>query len=266
MVSDLGVGSVFEVALVRDGIGRELIAKRPRAALGSPGRAAHQRELELLRCAATPHLPALVGAGSDSLGPYLLEGRADGQLLRDLLPDPTRPPVDRRTWMTIALATSAALSQLHAASDADGSLAIVHGDISPDNLLFDSAPRHATLIDLSSATWRDGRAPVFDADRGTLPYAAPELARGEAVAEQASDTYALAAVLLALAVGPICEATTAASRLLEIGSRGVMHERLRTRADLPVRARAALVRALSFEPRARLRTSAELAHEFLSET
>jgi len=62
-------------------------------------------------------------------------------------------------------------------------------------------------------------------------------------------------------VGAITDAATDASRLLEVGTRGLRLDKLDLRADLPERARAALANALRFEPKARLVSASELAHE-----
>ena len=103
---------------------------------------------------------------------------------------------------------------------------------------------------------------MFVGARGTLPYVAPEIVRGEAGASAETDTYALAATLLAVAVGPLTQGTTEASRLLEVGSQGISAERIERRSDLPARARTAIARALRFDRASRLASSRELADEF----
>src|SRR5260370_41122211 len=123
-------------------------------------------------------------------------------------------------------------------------------------------PSQVTELDLSSSTFRDARAPVFEGARGTLPYAAPEMARGEAGPSRESDTYALAATLLAVALGgSLTRATTEAARLLEVGTSGVDGERIERRPGLPARPRRAIARALRFDPAERLTSSREFAEE-----
>src|SRR5262249_17972186 len=157
-------------------------------------------------------------SGHDALGPFVLETRAKGSAVREML-DPNAS-IEASRWLALARLACGALARLHALSDGRGPLGIVHGDISPDNLFY-QVSSGVTFVDLSSATWRDAPLSAFADDRGTLPYAAPELARGDARPSQATDTYALAATLLAIAVGPITDAATDASRLLEVGTRGV---------------------------------------------
>jgi eukaryotic-like serine/threonine-protein kinase len=260
LVRSLGAGSVFEVALLVDGRGRELVCKRAApAARGSQGEAALARERDVLGAVKSPHLVELVASGSDERGGFLLEGKARGVPVRSFV-DEGHPPLDGATWLELARTASSALASLHALHDDGGPLGFVHGDVSPDNVFFE--PSLVTFVDFSSTTFRDAREPVFAADRGTLPYAAPEIARAEARASAETDTYALAAMLLVAAVGPsITEATTEASRLLEIGTRGLMAERIDQRSDLPERVKSALRRALRFDRAARLVSSRDLARE-----
>ncbi len=257
LVEALGVGSVFEVAVVRDHANRELICKRTApGARAASGDAALDRERAILLAAPSPHLVELVGFGSDARGGFLLEARAKGTAVRRALGEKAHP-LDTATWLALARSSTEALSALHTLRDARGDLFFVHGDVSPDNLFFDP-PASATFIDLSSAIFRDGPNPVFAADRGTLPYVAPEIARGEARPSRATDVYALAATLLAAAVGSaITDATTEAARLLEVGSKGVRVDLLDRRRDLPERVRAALARALSLDPATRLGSLAD---------
>ena len=257
LIERLGTGSVFEVGLVRDSHDRLLIVKRvaPQAR-GADAENALARERDLLRVAHGAPLPELFSAGADERGSYLLETRAPGRPARHWLEQ--KEAADGVLWLALARAASRALARLHAWKDAVGPLGIAHGDISPDNLFFSKGGR-VTLIDLSSATWRTAPLPAFGGDRGTLPYAAPELLRGESRSSQETDVYSLAATLLALAVGPITHAANEAGRLLEAGSVGLRSDRIEERADLPPGARAALAAALRFDAKERLCSAKELA-------
>jgi len=236
---------------------RELICKRTAPqARGAYGDAALDRERSILLAVRSPHVVELVSYGSDARGGFLLEARAKGSSVRHAMGE-TGTPLDAATWLALARSSAEALFALHSMCDAQGALRFVHGDLSPDNVFFDP-PAITTFIDFSSATFREGPSLVFADDRGTLPYVAPEIARGEARPSQATDVYALAATLLAAAIGSaITDATTAAARLGEVGTRGVRIERLARRRDLPEKARAALARALSFDPASRLASFAD---------
>jgi serine/threonine protein kinase len=262
-VERLGTGSVFEVVRVRDDRGRELVVKRIVPHARSAGVAeALAREQAVLRATTALQarcFPELVAADTDEQGAFVIETVAPGVPARDLARE-TPPYLPPFAWCEIARASSAALAELHALSDSAGDLRIVHGDISPDNL-FVRAPDTATFIDLSNATFRDAPSTALPRSRGTLPYAAPEIVRCEGPPTQATDTYALAATLLFLAVGSLTDAQTEASRLLEVGTQGIRLHKLDLRADLPDRARAALAGALRFEPKERLVSSSDLARE-----
>jgi serine/threonine protein kinase len=201
------------------------------------------------------HLPLLAGTGTDEFGAFALETRAKGRPLRGYLGHPNEP-LDAARWMKLAVSAVSALADLHDRADDRGCLEFVHGDVSPDNVFWDE-PETVTFVDLSGATFREAPIPAFPQSRGTLPYVAPEVARNEKHGDAASDTYALAATLLALAVGPIVQAATEAARLVEVAERGVASNLLELRKDLPRGVREALARALHFERDERLTSSRE---------
>jgi serine/threonine protein kinase len=103
----------------------------------------------------------------------------------------------------VAERTFARLADVHAARDAwNVPLRVVHGDVSPDNVYVAPDGSSAVLADFGLARWRDG-ATATDAGgafRGTLLYAAPEVARGEPFDARADD-FALAASLLHVTSG-----------------------------------------------------------------
>lgn len=255
LAEHLGRGSVFEVALVKDPAGRVLVCKRSHQHEAG----ALERERDLL-FRAREHglpLPALVSAGSDARGPFLVETKASGTPVRASWSEGAK--LDASTWLLLAQESTEALARLHAWTDDEGPMSFVHGDISPDNLFF-GPPDSIVFIDLSSATWRDAPDPVFPHDRGTVPYAAPEILREEERASAASDTYALAATLLAAAVGPpLVHATNQAGSLYEAATVGILWKRIEERADLPEDARSAIAAALQYDRTKRLTSSRELA-------
>jgi len=158
-------------------------------------------EAFLLRALAGTVAPRLLEAGEDEAGPWLRTAALPFPTLAARLAAAPAPMVS--AWIERAGRTAfEALALLHGASDAAGPLAIVHADLSPANVALDDAGERAAFLDLELACWRGGGAgPRADgAFRGTILYAAPEVARGE-LPDARSDLFSLAASLLHAATG-----------------------------------------------------------------
>lgn len=262
LVAPMGAGSVFEVALVRQA-GRTLVCKRllPRVVHEAAGRAAIEREARFLALARHPALPTLQRVGTDAVGPFLLETRMEGASIRALVEGWQRrgAPVPPRLVAHLAGAAAGALAEIHALADAEGQLELVHGDLGPDHVLLGPLG-DARFVDFGAARFRGMEANLSFGDRGTLPFVAPEVARGDASPSQGGDVYALAATLLFLAIGaPITAARDQGALLLEIGERGLPLERCDDALGLGPRGRAALRAALALDPAARIQTARALA-------
>lgn len=189
-------GATAETLAVRSGE-RELVVKRllPHAAHHPEARAAFAREARILARLAGRGAPRLVHADTDADAPLFVTERAPGVSL-----DRLGEALVARFEATSAQAF-AALARVHEASDDAGRLEVVHGDVSPANVLVSDAM--VTLVDFELGSDRDGRPPGDGAFRGTLASVAPEVARGERVTTR-SDLFSLAASLattLAIARG-----------------------------------------------------------------
>lgn len=258
----IGSGSIFWVALVREA-GKLCACKRliPRVRDEPAGRVAMVREAKLLSVAKHPALPELRRVGTDKSGPFILETYVEGASLREIVEawDRRGRRVPPRLVAHIAALASAALAELHELEDPGGPLEIVHGDITPEHIRINSFG-DLGFVDLGAARFRDLEPKLDAGDKGTLPYVAPEVARGEARPNQSGDVYALAAALLYLATGePIAHAREEAALLFEIGERGLRRELLPRAIGLDERGRTALHDALSPEPTTRLASARELA-------
>lgn len=256
-----GVGGNFEVTVVeaRNGVPRHLV-KRPAPWLRNrpEGKAALEREWQLLTAFTLPPMPRPLFRGEDEEGPFLAESLVPGVSLRALAEaGPCSPSRFRR----LAHAAFSALADLHEHADGRGPLGFVHGDISPDNVFIDEAPTavRVSFIDFAHASFRDAQALVFPHARGTLPYAAPELVRGEALPTAATDVYALAASLLTLVQPALTQATTEAAILVEVGDAGLRLEALAKREGVDPSVKESLLRALAFDPAERITSARELA-------
>jgi len=145
-----------------------------------------------------------------------------------------------------------------------GPLEVSHGDLGPDHVILGPIGGIG-FVDFGAARHAGMDPALQTEDRGTLPFVAPEVARGEAAPGQAADVYALAATILFLATGgaPLVEARDEAAMLLEIGERGLPSELCDRAVGLSGGARDALRQALALDP-ARRPASARALHAALS--
>jgi serine/threonine protein kinase len=197
------------VFLVRGDAGAGVCKRLGTRALGDAGaRALLEREGRIVQALAGRGAPRVIAAGADAAGPFVVTERLD------------MLPLGELASVTDAVVAAAfrALAEVHDASDGDGPLGIVHGDVSPSNLLVSSDGAAARLVDFGLSRMRDDAPPADGMFRGRLAFAAPEIARGEAFDARA-DLFALAASLLSVAAGAQPRASTSEAALLgEAGS------------------------------------------------
>jgi serine/threonine protein kinase len=249
LLEETGLASRSATAVVfgvrRSGGGEACVCKRlsERGACEPWMQARLVAEGELLARLQARGTPRLVASGEDAHGPWLVLERVEGEPLA------ARIGAVDAAWM--ALAASAAFGSLalvHAAG-------VVHGDLSPDNMMLSADARRATLLDFGLASWPGAPTIAMPAGpfRGTLLYAAPEVARGE-TPDARSDAFALAASLLHVASGePPRRAETQAAMLLSAGEQPIEPWARRAAAALPPALAAALVACCAFERDARPR-------------
>lgn len=181
-----------------------------------------RREAEILRALDGRGAPRLEISGDDGHGPFLIMEKIDGRpLLEEAIEGAALDEIsERRAW--------AALAEVHAAG-------VVHGDMSPANILFTS--ERAVLVDFGFARFmQDAR--IFEG--GTALYFAPEVARGE-LRDARSDVFSLAAVILhAISMIRPRSQTSLPPLLIDAGTKPLG-------VHVPVRLKA----CLEFEPSAR---------------
>lgn len=212
-------------------------------------------EASLLAALGGRDAPALVESGDDGHGPYLVMKRAVWPALA--LTEAARDP----SWVACAArATFEALARVHEARDARGPLAIVHGDLRPENLAVAPDGSAATLLDFGLAVWRDAiGAPDAGAFRGTLVYASPEAARGEPLGRRA-DLFALGASFLALAAGEPPRRAASEAALLALAAEEPLEPwARRAAARLAAPLAEALVACVAYPSADRPETAAQVA-------
>lgn len=186
----LGYGSGGEVWLARErATGRPVALKRLRADADLAARDRLRREAAVLAGVEHPHVVRLlgvVGAGDGDALVLVLDLAPGGSLARLLA---TRRRLDPGEVVTLAVPLAQALAAVHAQG-------LVHGDVTPSNVLF-AADGRPLLSDLGVAQLLGTPAGVAHGTRGFLD---PMVAAGAAPGP-ASDVHGLAATCLAALTG-----------------------------------------------------------------
>ena len=207
LVRALSPGPAFATWLVRRDVdGAACVVKRA-ARAEKEAEASLAREAEILHVlrGARGAAPALAERGADADGPFLVMRQLTWETLAASPPPSSPLPADAAFRLRATRALFAALAAIHEATDARGPCAIVHGDVAPTNAYVDPNGNAAAFADFGLARYRAvdpagntvQRGPPEDgAFRGTLLYAAPELARGERGVDARCDLFALAASIL----------------------------------------------------------------------
>jgi eukaryotic-like serine/threonine-protein kinase len=234
----------------------------PRAAGDAEARRQLQTEISILDALAGRGAPRLIDAGEDARGPWMRMERIDGRTLAACVraPREARDADDAHDahdvqWIArVARGAFAALAEIHGARDDVGPLGIVHGDVSPSNLAV--TPDEVVLLDFglaSGARWPRPDGPF----RGTILYAAPEIARGSPFDARA-DLFALGASLLHVASGLAPRAAPSLPAAIAAAAETSIDDWAREAGrPLPSPLAAALARCVAFAPDARPRSAAE---------
>jgi hypothetical protein len=209
VVELLGFGASGEVWLARESASREPVAlKRLRTPRDLTARDRLRREAAALSCVDHPHvvrLRTVVGAGDDLV--LVLDHAAGGSLAGLLGARRLRPG----EIVTIAVPLAGALAAVHARG-------LVHGDVTPANVLF-TADGRPLLSDLGVCRLVGERLDPTGVVAGTPGYLDPAVLAGEPPGP-AADVHGLAAVCFAALSGrpPYDEAGARRPLLTDAGS------------------------------------------------
>ncbi len=217
-----GMGTVYLCRLRAEGGFRRLFAMKLLHRHLSRDDSAAQRFLEEAHLAGRTHHPNVVGvvdAGFWRKQPYLVMEYVEGVSLRELLlaNGRSRPP---SLLLPILIDALAGLHVTHGLVDDDGhSLGVVHGDVSPENLLIgvDGITRISDFGVARTVADRSKNRTVF----GKAPYIAPERYLGTAI-DWRSDVFSMGVVLYEALTGinPF-EAPTSEEAMKRVCSRAV---------------------------------------------
>jgi serine/threonine-protein kinase len=227
------------------------MCKRPASrALGDQrAEEAFTTEGKVLQLLAGDGAPMLVEAGVDGFGPYLVMERVD------------LPPLASRIGAHDAGWTARAAASIFSALESVHRRGVLHCDVSPGNLLVGDAARRARLVDFGVARRIDA-AFVAGPFRGTLLYAAPELARGEPFDARADLFAAAASVLHAHCGEPPRTQLADAAMLLSAGDENIDGWAARASEGLPEPVREALRACCSFDRTRRPASAVDVAARF----
>ncbi|MET9349197.1 serine/threonine-protein kinase [Streptomyces termitum] len=247
VLSELASGGMGRVYVARSPGGRTVAVKTLLTSDGGTiapdDRRRFAREAALAQRVHGPFTAGIVAADAEAPVPWIATEYIPAPSLRDLVVSRGPLPVEALPW--IAAGTAEALVGIHAAG-------LVHRDVKPSNILLPGDGPRVIDFGISQAAdlTRTGSA------LGTIPFAAPEQARGEPTTP-ASDVFSLGATFFFLVTGR--------SPYRGMGEGTAMEQLVRAaEADLdltglPAGAAALILPCLAVEPAARPTPGALLA-------
>lgn len=184
---------------------------------------------------------------------YMVIEWVDGRLLRTVLNQERKLPIERAVRITLAICEALDVMHKHG---------IVHRDLKPENVMVDDEDR-IKLIDFGIAMKEDARRLTYvnmTAALGTPDYISPEQVKGGR-GDQRSDIYALGIMLYEMLTGSV--------PFVEPNPLAAMNERLlhdptpphELNPEIAPELDEILFRALEREPRHRYATAGEMAWE-----
>lgn len=198
------------------------------------------REGDILEALGGRVTPRVRARGQDARGPFVELERIPFPTLAEHL-ERAAGPLDAAFVARVLRAALEALAVVH-----EHELGVVHGDVAPANLVVWPDGARVVLLDFDLALTRTSPDPD-GAFRGTLRYAAPEVARGERP-DTRSDLFGLGATMLHAVTGHAPRGATSFPALLaEVAEEPILTEQAAQALAATSPAGAALVACLAHE-------------------
>ncbi len=184
---------------------------------------------------------------------YMVIEWVDGRLLRALLNEKQKLPIDRAELITLGICD--ALDYMHKHG-------VVHRDLKPENVMVDEWNR-IKLIDFGIAMKEDARRLTFAGPSpmlGTPDYISPEQVKGQH-GDQRSDIYAVGAMLYEMLTG---QPPFTGSNPLAVMNERILHDpkpASKLNPEISPQLQEILYRALERDPRHRYATAAEMSRD-----
>jgi len=259
----LGTGGTGEVFRARDLRLNRVVALKLLSEELRRGDVGWSMMLEEARAAASlnhPHICQVYDVGEEHGQPYIAMEYVDGTSLRKLLEGAPLPAIQ---VVRCGRQISEGLAHAHEHG-------VIHGDIKPSNicvalnggvkLLDFGLARLAQRYGGAHLSDREGRLPGEGWHRGTLPYASPELVRGEGPTAQ-SDVWSVGVVLYEMATGAL---PFGGGSVAELALEIMVGEAVSVRSPFPISVAAVIERCLVRDPHRRYPSARELLREFRS--
>lgn len=182
---------------------------------------------------------------------YMVLEWVEGRLLRTILNQERKLPIDRAVNITLAICD--ALDYMH-------SFGVVHRDLKPENVMVDEQDR-IKLIDFGIAMKEDARRLTITnlaAVMGTPDYISPEQVKGQR-GDQRSDIYSLGAIFYEMLTG---QTPFSGPNPLAVMNERVQNDPQLARKlnpEISPQLQEVLFRAMEREPRHRYATASEMA-------